>query len=132
MSRLMDAYKELIAQNPPVVIESDEENDRALEIAAGLMRKDEKLSAAERKLLRTWSALIQDYEKRRYAETFERSNPNEVLKFLMDENGLTQTEFRPHIQQSRVSDILTGKRPISKNQAKIFAERFKVSPALFL
>lgn len=132
MSRLMDAYKELITENPPVIIESEEENDRALEIVSGLMRKGEKLSAAETKLLRTWSALVQEYEKRQYPDTFEKANPPEILKFLMEENGLTQKDFRPHIQQSRVSDILTGKRQISKSQAKIFAERFKVSPALFL
>ena len=132
MSRIMNAYKELVADSPPAIVESEEENNRALEIVSGLLRKGEKLSAAETKLLRTWSALIQEYEKRQYADTFEKSEPREVLRFLMEETGAAQGDFRPQIQQSRVSDILAGKRPISKSQAKIFAERFRVSPALFL
>ena len=58
--------------------------------------------------------------------------PKEVLRFLMDQQGLKQEDLADCSPQSRISDILNGRRGHSKDIAKKLARRFHVSVALFL
>ena len=58
--------------------------------------------------------------------------PAEVLRFLMDQHGLKQEDLADCAPQGRVSDILNGKRSISKEIAKRFAHRFHVRTDVFL
>ena len=59
--------------------------------------------------------------------------PNEVLRFLLDQHGLKQSDLAAEIGgQSVVSDILNGKRAINARQAKALAARFGVSAVAFL
>jgi HTH-type transcriptional regulator/antitoxin HigA len=59
--------------------------------------------------------------------------PAEVLRYLMEENGLRQTDLSHEVGgQSIVSAILNGKRELNARQVKALAKRFKVSPAVFL
>lgn len=60
------------------------------------------------------------------------AEPKEVLRFLLEEHGLKQEDVADCAPQSRISDILNGKRGISKDIAKKLARRFRVSAALFL
>lgn len=60
------------------------------------------------------------------------AEPSEVLRFLMEQHGLKQEDLKDCAPQSRVSDILTGKRSISKELAKNFARRFQVHAEVFL
>jgi HTH-type transcriptional regulator/antitoxin HigA len=60
------------------------------------------------------------------------AEPKEVLRFLMDQHGLKQEDLADCAPQSRISDILSGRRGISKEIAKKLARRFNVSAALFL
>jgi len=123
-------YAKLLAAVLPRPISSDEEHRTLLGVTSRLMKKGE-LTPEETALLRLLSILISEYERTRYSDLFEKLKPVEALGHLMEENHLTQRDF-PGIPQSRISEILTGKRRISKAQARRFGERFKVSPALFL
>jgi HTH-type transcriptional regulator / antitoxin HigA len=58
--------------------------------------------------------------------------PNEVLRFLMEQHGLKQEDLGDCAPQSRISDILRGKRSISKEIAKRLAHRFYVRADVFL
>ena len=60
------------------------------------------------------------------------AEPNEVLRFLMEQHGLRQEDLGDCAPQSRISDILGGKRSISKEIAKRLAHRFHVRADLFL
>lgn len=60
------------------------------------------------------------------------ATPNEVLRFLMEQHSLKQEHLTDCAPQSRVSDILSGKRAISKEIAKRLAHRFHVRADLFL
>jgi len=60
------------------------------------------------------------------------AEPNEVLRFLMEQHGLKQEDLGDCAPQSRISDILCGKRSISKEIAKRLAHRFHVRADLFL
>ena len=75
--------------------------------------------------------LVEDYENSRYA--IPEAAPHEVLRFIMDQHNLKQTDLAEEIGgQSVVSEILNGKREINARQAKALATRFGVSAAAFL
>jgi HTH-type transcriptional regulator / antitoxin HigA len=114
----------------PHVIETETEYETALGITKELMTKKPRSHAATR-LLKTWAVLIRDYEQRRYPEMFTKSEPREILRFLMEENGLGQANI-PGIPQSRISDILAGRRSISLRQARVLGDFFHTDFSLFL
>jgi HTH-type transcriptional regulator/antitoxin HigA len=60
------------------------------------------------------------------------AEPKGVLRFLMEQHGLKQDDLADCAPQSRISDILSGQRGISKEVAKKLARRFKVNADLFL
>ena len=60
------------------------------------------------------------------------AEPREVLRFLMDQHGLKQEDLVDCAPQGRISDILNGRRSISKGMAKSLARRFHVHADLFL
>jgi HTH-type transcriptional regulator/antitoxin HigA len=60
------------------------------------------------------------------------AKPSEVLRFLMEQHGLKQEDLGDCAPQSRISDILSGKRSISKEIAKRLAHRFHVRADVFL
>jgi HTH-type transcriptional regulator/antitoxin HigA len=60
------------------------------------------------------------------------AEPSEVLRFLIDQNGLKQGDLDDVAPQSRISEILSGTRPVSKEIAKRLAKRFHVHADLFL
>lgn len=67
-------------------------------------------------------------------ESFQipEAQPGEVLRFLMEQHGLKQEDLGDCAPQGRISDILNGKRSISKELAKRFAHRFHVRADVFL
>ena len=75
--------------------------------------------------------LVEDYEGTRHV--IPDAAPHEVLRFLLDQHGLKQSDLAAEIGgQSVVSDILSGKRAINARQAKALAARFGVSAVAFL
>jgi len=61
------------------------------------------------------------------------STPVEVLRFLMETNGLKQKDLAAIMGgQPVVSAVLAGRRDINVRQAVALARRFSVSPALFV
>ena len=125
-------YGKLLVSVLPQPITSDKQYESTLSISSSLITKGDERSPEETALLRLLTVLISDYEARRHTELLsEPLSPSEILSYLMEENGMTQTDFAP-IPQSRISEILAGKRKISKLQAQVFADRFKVNPGLFL
>jgi HTH-type transcriptional regulator / antitoxin HigA len=60
------------------------------------------------------------------------AEPREVLRFLMEQQGLTQSDLADCAPQSRVSEILNGRRDISKELAKALALKFEVNVGVFI
>lgn len=125
-------YAELLALALPKSIETESENERALEIVNQLMTKGEKkLSTEENLLLRMLVLLIEEFEKKAYP--IQPAEPHEVLKTLLENRGLKQVDLMPIFgARSNVSAVLAGNRSIGKSQAKALAEFFKVSAELFI
>jgi len=126
-----NGYAELLKETFPGVIKSRKEHKRMIELVNNLMDK-ESLSPDEEKLLELLAVLIENYEKEAFPVTTEIT-PLSMLRFLMESNDLKQTDLVDVFGSSgRVSQVVNGKRDISKGQAKRLAERFNVSPALFI
>lgn len=85
-------------------------------------------------LVRLVLTTIVEWEKIHEAPYVEGAAGHVVLKSLMDEHQITQSQLAQEgiMPQSLASKILLGKRSISKALAKKLAERFQVSPALFI
>ncbi len=125
-------YSRLVARVAPMVIESEEEFHRVdAEVGRLLSKGQNNLSSEEISLLELLTKLIEDYEERSFS--VPEGAPHETLKFLIEQNDLRQTDLT-HIfgSRGRVSEIVNGKRTISKTQAKALGEFFKVSPDLFI
>lgn len=60
------------------------------------------------------------------------AEPKEVLRFLLEQHGLKQDHLSDIAPQGRISEILAGKRSISKDIAKRLAKRFHVHADVFL
>jgi HTH-type transcriptional regulator/antitoxin HigA len=81
-------------------------------------------------LLDLVSELVQDFDADHYA--IEASEPREVLRYLIEQRGLKQSDLAQIVPQSNLSAILAGKRKISATLAGKLARYFNVSPALFI
>ena len=124
-------YRRLLSRTMPVVIETEEENVRLLTIVEKLMRKGENLSAEEEKLLKLLARLIEDFEERYYRPAEAR--PLEVLQHLMEARGIKQSDLWDVFGSKGVaSEVLNGKRGISKTQARALANYFHVPVDLFV
>jgi len=64
--------------------------------------------------------------------TIPAAAPAEVLRFLLNEYGLKQKDLSDIASETLVSDILAGRRAISKRLAKALSARFHVDIAAFI
>ena len=126
-------YAELLTEALPAIIETEAENDRALQIVNRLMNKGEdNLSPEEVSLFRLLVKLIEDFEDKAYP-TGDFSTPRAVLQSLMEDHNLKQKDLLDiFVSSGTISEILAGKRQISKTQAKLLGEKFRVSAELFI
>src|SRR6266576_6147421 len=116
-------YKRLLSRTMPMVIESEQENERMLAVVEKLMDKGEHLPPEEEKLLKLFVRLIEDFEQRYYHP--KEAEPLEVLKHLMEARDVKPTHLWEVFGSKGVaSEVLNGKRGISKTQARALANYF--------
>jgi HTH-type transcriptional regulator/antitoxin HigA len=110
------------------------------------IRTDEDHAAALRRINELWDAaddtieadeldilatLVERYEETRWPR--ERSTPLEMLKFCMDQNDYTQTDFANLLgSRSRASEILNGKRELTLEQIRLISKRWHIPVALLV
>ena len=76
------------------------------------------------------SHLVADYEANHYPISAPKGV--EALKFLMQNHHLQQSDLHEIGSQGVVSEILNGKRELNVRQIRSLADRFSVSPAVFI
>jgi HTH-type transcriptional regulator/antitoxin HigA len=124
-------YIDHIMRFPLKPIRSETENELACKICDELLDKFDSLSALERDYLEVLSDLIERFETKWQEET--TVEPCELLKFLMEQNDLAQSDLIPELgSSSRVSEFLSGKRDLSLPQILKLAARFNLSPTAFI
>ena len=123
-------YAGLLAESLPRPIRNDREHTRFTKM---LLNLDERgnLTPEEEALAEVLTLLIEDYEERRYP--MPRVSPNASLKALMDEGGLKHKDIWPVLgNKGAATEILNGRRSISKAQARRVAEFLHAPVELFI
>jgi len=80
--------------------------------------------------LDTLGTIIHAYEEKNHPMPEARGR--DVLRFLMEEHELRQSDLPEVGSQGVVSEILSGKRELNVRQIRLLAKRFHVSPAVFV
>ncbi len=123
-------YSNLLAEIAPRAIDTEAEYDRLLAIAEQLTFNRNK-TPEERSIYQLLVILIETYEAQQY--TMPISPPHEVLQHIMESSGIRESDLIGKLGSSEVvSEIVNGKQSISKVQAKVLGDMFKVSPSLFV
>jgi HTH-type transcriptional regulator/antitoxin HigA len=126
----LNTYRNLLFETAPKVIESEAEYEQALTTTEQLHFKKNRLPE-ETALYLLLIILIEAYETEHYP--MEPSTPHEILLHLMESSGTRQADLVGIIGSSGVvSEVVNGKRAISKAQAKALGEYFNLSPSLFI
>src|SRR4051812_48229932 len=126
----LEQYGKLLAAFVPRPIETEAERKRMSGAIKEMLNKE--LTPEEEVLFRLLVKLVSDYEEQLVPTPDAR--PAVMLQYLMESAGLKQVDLAKILGTSRggVSDIVNGKRPVSRGQAKLLAERFCVAADLFL
>lgn len=123
-------YGRLCAKTLPKVIANDAEFERMQEQLEELCMKP-KPSAEERALADLLTKLVNDYDDAKFP--LPETAPHKMVSYLMEQRRLKQADLVEVLgSRPQVSDVVNGKRAISKAQAKKLAEFFRVSTDLFL
>ncbi|WP_404788945.1 type II toxin-antitoxin system HigA family antitoxin [Altericista sp. CCNU0014] len=125
-----EAYAELLARYQPQKISSDNENEKAIELAEKLSHSLNR-TPEEDALLDLLTTLIEKFEDENHP--IPVASPLEMLKHLMEARELIQEDLVGVIgSRGVVSEVMNGKRGISNAQAKALGDFFSVEPSLFL
>jgi HTH-type transcriptional regulator/antitoxin HigA len=81
-------------------------------------------------ILDTLGTLVHSYEEEHYS--MPRVTGAEMLRFLMSEHDLKQSDLPEVGSQGVVSEILSGKRELNVRQIRALGRRFGVPPAAFI
>jgi HTH-type transcriptional regulator / antitoxin HigA len=123
------AYTSLLAKVPPKVIRTEAENEYYIEALYALEQK-RSLTREEKEFSDLLTLLIEDFEERRYQ--LPRATPLQALSFLMEQHGLKQKDLTDIFgSRSVVSEVMSGKREVTKEQIRRLSQRFHVSPEIF-
>jgi HTH-type transcriptional regulator / antitoxin HigA len=123
-------YAELLTKSLPRPIRSETERVRFAETLLALDDRDD-LSPEEEALAEVLTLLIEDYEEKNYP--LPQVSPTESLNALMEERGLKHKDIWPVLgNKGAATEVLSGRRSISKTQARRLAEFFRVPIDLFV
>jgi HTH-type transcriptional regulator/antitoxin HigA len=123
-------YAELLAKSLPRPIRTDADHTRFTEALLALDERDH-LSPEEEALAEVLTLLIEDYEQKHHP--LPQVSPNESLNALMEERGLKHKDIWPVLgNKGAATEVLSGRRSISKAQAKRLAQFFHVPIDLFV
>lgn len=131
LEQVVRDYRRLRTMAPLGTLRTKKEYERAVDMLDAILDRigeDEKNPLAE--LADAMSVFVEKYEDEH--APIPAGKPAAVLKFLMHEHGLRQSDLPEIGSQGVVSEVLTGKRELNTGQIKRLARRFGVSPAVFI
>jgi HTH-type transcriptional regulator / antitoxin HigA len=114
----------------PREVKSDAQNRSYLAALADIESKEHKTDE-EREYANLLAARIAEYEKERFP--IPALPPRQILLHLMEANGLTQSDLLSIFKhKSVISDVLNGKREMSKDHIRALSQRFGLSTDVFM
>jgi HTH-type transcriptional regulator/antitoxin HigA len=129
-----EKYKALIDRFPLVPIKNDGHLDEAHEVAQTLILRGSDIASDEAEYLEVLLDEIGKYESKYHALNFADMAPHELLQSFMSEHGLKQVDLQVILGVSSgvMSELVSGKRELTKEHCVKLGHYFKVTPALFL
>ena len=131
--RLPARFDELARAMPPQAIIDDVHYENTLEMidrlmAAGKLTRDQEL------YLETLVQLVQAYEAVHHSIETAQISGLDALKGLLAENDMNASDLARllGVHVSMGSKLLKGERSLTVEHLRKLAERFRVSPALFM
>ncbi|MES2898937.1 MAG: helix-turn-helix domain-containing protein [Pseudomonadota bacterium] len=124
-------FKALCSIVPLRTIRNEKQYDDAVYVLNQLLdagAADEKHALAE--LANTLGSLIAAFEDSQPQPL--PAAPVDVLRLLMDQHHLSQSDLPEIGTQGVVSEVLNGKRELNVRQVKALSERFNVPTSVFL
>jgi HTH-type transcriptional regulator / antitoxin HigA len=119
----------MMKRGAPHVIHSDEQLAEYTKALFALTAKPDP-TPEEQEAIELLTLLIERYETEQYP--VPDAEPVDVLKFLLDRNGLSQRDIAAELgSESTVSLILAGKRRLNRDHIERLSRRFRVSPSVF-
>jgi HTH-type transcriptional regulator/antitoxin HigA len=128
--RRPNAYYKLVHAFPLRPIRSSEELNEAVAVLDALIDRAP-LLAEERDYMRVLGRLVKEYEEK--TMPMRPSTDAEMLQFLMETNNLNQSQMAAamSIPASTVSEILKGRRFLTRTHIGRLTARFRISSEAF-
>jgi HTH-type transcriptional regulator/antitoxin HigA len=127
--RQRDSYLELVLAFPLASIKSERHFNEAQKVIDRLLAKG-KLDEGEEMYLDALSDLVGTYEDEHYA--IKSASDADMLRHLIEAKGVTQAELSraTGLPKSSVSEVLSGKKPFSRQMIRALARYFKVDVSM--
>jgi HTH-type transcriptional regulator/antitoxin HigA len=123
------SYLKLVTAFPLASIKSDEQLQEAQKVMDQLLAQGE-LKGGEEMYLDALSDLVAAYEDEHYP--IEPASDADMLRHLMEAKGVTQAQLSRDtmVPKSTISEILAGKKHLSRQMIRKFADYFQVDVSL--
>ena len=121
--------RELLTHADYTKIHNDTDLDRVTEYAEQLAALFEAGNKEIEPLFDYVVNMIETYEDIHYP--VGKSSPVEMLKFLMDRHGHKQKDLTDIAPKSTISEILSGKKDMSKSVIRKLAEKYHTNHSVF-
>lgn len=124
---IIDQHMEILKYK---VIKNDKQYNQYCDILEALDDSGKKTKAVEDEM-ELLMLLIEKYDEEN--NSFEDSDPVELLKYLMKENKMKAVDLARFlgVSEGLVSDILKYKKGLSKENIRLLSERFKMRQEAF-
>jgi HTH-type transcriptional regulator / antitoxin HigA len=126
----LKVYSQLVAEVTPKVIETEAEYEQFLAVAERLTFNQQP-TPEESALYDLVTMLVETYEAQYYS--INESSPIEVLLHIIESSGINSSDLAGIFGSSEtVTEVLAGHKQINHQQAQALADRFKLSPQIFI
>lgn len=127
-----DDYLALVQRLPLRPLRTFAEYEAAAKLLDTMVLRAD-LSDGEKDYVEALSVFIEDFDRRKNVFDTSGRTPLDMLRHLMEANGWDVTALGALLGSKGVaSEVLRGKRSLSKSHIFKLAERFNVDPGLFL
>lgn len=127
--KIRNVYFDLVSKFPLVSIRTESDFKAAQEVIDKLLTSGD-LSAGEELYLDALSDLVAAYEDDHYQ--IEPASDAEMLRHLMDAKGINQMQLHraTNIAKSTISELLSGKKVLSRQLIRTLSEYFDVDKSI--
>lgn len=124
-----DSYLECVLAFPLTTLSSDDHLQAAREVVDRLLAQG-KLDRGQQSYLDALSDLMASYEDEHFP--IEPASDADMLRHLLDAKGVSQAQLHRDtgISKSSISEVLSGKKPLSRPMMRRLAGYFQVDVSL--